>query len=174
MHRVKGTDPRSAALAMVKAIAPVRGHVLDTATGLGYTAIEAAKTADHVTTIELDPVAQDMARLNPWSRELFDNPTITQVMGDSLEVIQTFAPGTFSCIMHDPPTVSLAGDLYSGEFYRHACRVLKSNGRMFHYVGDPETRSGASTTKGVVKRLKEAGFGKVEQDGKAHGVVAWR
>jgi predicted methyltransferase len=172
MHRIKGTDPLRACLLMVRAIAPVRGHVLDTATGLGYTAIEAAKTADHVTTIELDPGALDMARANPWSRGLFGNPKITQIMGDSAEVIAGFAPETFSRIMHDPPTLSLAGDLYSGAFYRHTWRVLRSDGRMFHYIGDPESRSASSTTRGVIRRLHEAGFAKVMLDREAHGVVA--
>jgi len=172
MHRIKGIDPRRASLLMVHAIAPVRGHVLDTATGLGYAAIEAARTAGHVTTIELDPGALDMARANPWSRELFGNPKITQMTGDSAEVIAGFAPETFSRIVHDPPTLSLAGELYSGAFYRHAWRVLSSNGRMFHYVGDPESRSASSTTRGVIRRLHEAGFARVTQDRKAHGVIA--
>ena len=52
MHRVKDTDPHADTLEKIKAIAPVTGHVLDTATGLGYTAIQAARTAQQVTTIE--------------------------------------------------------------------------------------------------------------------------
>jgi predicted methyltransferase len=65
------------------------GQVLDTATGLGYTAIEAAKTAAHVTTIELDPTALEVARCNPWSQALFDNPKIMQRIGDSFDVAET-------------------------------------------------------------------------------------
>ena len=60
----------------MKSITPIVGCVLDTATGLGYTAIEAAKTAEQVVTIELDPVALEIARLNPWSQTMFDNPEI--------------------------------------------------------------------------------------------------
>src|SRR5581483_9807232 len=70
MHRIKDTDPMQDTRSKIAAIAPMSGRVLDTATGLGYTAIEAARSADDVVTIELDPGAQAMARLNPWSREL--------------------------------------------------------------------------------------------------------
>ncbi|MBC8263507.1 MAG: spermine synthase, partial [Anaerolineales bacterium] len=83
MHRIKGADPYHDTLEKIRTVKPVVGRVLDTATGLGYTAIEAAKTADHVITIELDPAALEIARLNPWSRALFDNPKITQRIGDS-------------------------------------------------------------------------------------------
>jgi uncharacterized protein len=174
MHRIKDTDPLSAAQAMINTIAPVCGHVLDTATGLGYTAICAAQTAQQVTTIELDPVAHDMARLNPWSRNLFYNPKIIKITGDAAEEITKFADRHFDRILHDPPAVNLAGDLYSGVFYRQLFRVLKPGGRVFHYIGDPESSSGSRTTRGVVRRLGEAGFGKVVPQPKAFGVVAFK
>ena len=174
MHRIKGTNPYRDTLSKIKAIAPIRGYVLDTATGLGYTAIEAAKTALQVVTIELDPQAQEIARLNPWSQSLFNNPKIEQVIGDSFEEIEQFEIGSFSCIIHDPPTLNLAGELYSQEFYKRAYRVLKQNGRMFHYIGDPESKTGARTTKGVVKRLREAGFERIVSKSEAFGVVAYK
>jgi hypothetical protein len=173
MHRVQGIDPLDAAAAMVASIVPQRGQVLDTATGLGYTAIEAAKTADHVVTIELDPAVQEIARSNPWSRALFDNPKIEMRTGDSFEIIDQFADGTFSRIIHDPPVFGLAGELYSGLFYRKAMRVLAPRGRMFHYIGDPKSKSGARVTKGVVERLRDAGFSRVEPAPMLFGVVAY-
>lgn len=172
MHRIKDTNPYQDTLNKIKAIAPVRGDVLDTTTGLGYTAIEAAKTARHVTTIEIDPAAQEIARLNPWSQRLFENPSITQVIGDAFEEIEKFDAESFSAILHDPPMFSLAGDLYSLAFYRQAFRVLKRNGRMFHYIGDPESKSGARVTAGATRRLQEAGFRRVIRAPRAFGVVA--
>jgi predicted methyltransferase len=174
MHRIKGTNPHKDTLAKIKAIAPITGRVLDTCTGLGYTAIEAAKSAEHVITIELDPTAQEMARFNPWSRSLFDNPKIEQIIGDAFEVVPSFENGAFSCILHDPPMLSLAGELYSGEFYRACWRVLRSNGKLFHYIGDPDSKSGARTTKGVVRRLQEAGFTRVVSKPQAFGVAAYK
>ncbi len=172
MHRIKDTNPHQDTLTKIKAVAPISGNVLDTATGLGYTAIEAARTAAHVTTIELDPVAQEIARQNPWSQALFNNPKITQLIGDSFDVIEQFEAEAFSCLLHDPPTVSLAGDLYSGAFYQQAHRVLKRHGRMFHYIGDPNSATGARVTQGVIRRLREAGFARVKPAPQAFGVVA--
>ena len=172
MHRIKNTDPYRDTLEKIKAAMPVSGTVLDTATGLGYTAIEAARTAIKVITIELDPAASEIAKHNPWSQELFTSARIERRFADSLTEIETFAPETFTVIIHDPPTLSLGGDLYSGEFYRRAFRVLKRGGRMFHYIGDPESRTGSSTTRGVVRRLQEAGFKKVITQPLAFGVTA--
>jgi predicted methyltransferase len=172
MHRIKGTDPRQDTLTKIRAIAPVRGRVLDTATGLGYTAIEAARTADQVITVELDPAALKVARLNPWSRALFENPNIRQVVGDSFDEVQAFEDGVFACILHDPPTFSLAGDLYSEGFYRQLYRVLKRGGRLFHYIGDLDSPSGRRVTRGVISRLQAAGFMRVTRRPEAFGLTA--
>jgi predicted methyltransferase len=103
---------------------------------------------------------------------LFDNLKITQVIGDAFDEIAEFDAESFSTIIHDPPMFSLAGDLYSQEFYQQAFRVLKNNGRMFHYIGDPQSKSGARTTAGVIRRLQEAGFKRVTRAPRAFGVVA--
>lgn len=172
MHRIKGVDPYQDTLNKIKAASPVTGRVLDTATGLGYTAIEAAKTAAQVVTIELDPAALEIAQYNPWSQELFDNPKIEQIIGDAWDIIEGMEDAQFSRIIHDPPMFNLAGDLYSGDFYRELYRVLSRKGVLFHYVGDPESRSGKQVTRGVIKRLKEAGFSTVNPKPQAFGVVA--
>ena len=174
MHRIKDVDPVQDTVRKIAAISPIVGRVLDTATGLGYTAIEAAKTADEVVTIELDPGAQEIARLNPWSQGLFNTPKIRQIMGDAYEVVQTFEDGSFSRIIHDPPTFSLAGELYSGTFYQQLYRVLKRGGRLYHYIGDPNSKASGGVTKGSLKRLQEAGFARVVRKPEAYGVVAYK
>ena len=172
MHRIKDTEPHRDTLEKIRAIKPLVGQVLDTATGLGYTAIEAARTAEHVTTIELDPAALKVCRLNPWSRELFDNSKITQMIGDSFTVVAEMDAGRFTRVIHDPPAFSLAGDLYSGEFYRELYRVMRNRSILFHYIGDPESKSGRSITAGVMHRLELAGFRQVRRAPRAFGVVA--
>jgi hypothetical protein len=174
MHRVQDITPDQDTLRKVRTIAPLGGRVLDTCTGLGYTSIEAAKTAEEVVTVELDPSVLDVARLNPWSQKLFESPKIQQIIGDTVEVIQTFEKETFARILHDPPMLSLAGELYSAEFYRHLVRVLRTRGRVFHYIGDPDSRSGRNTARGVVRRLQEAGFSRVIRKPAAFGVVAYK
>lgn len=174
MHRIVNTDPLQDTMKKMATITPVTGRVLDTATGLGYTAIAAARTASEVVTIELDPGAQVIARQNPWSRELFQNPRIRQVMGDAFEVVPTFEDASFSSIIHDPPVFKLAGDLYSGEFYRQLYRILQGGGRLFHYIGDLNSKSSGTVAHGALKRLQEAGFKRVVRRPEAFGVVAYK
>jgi len=174
MHRIKGTDPHTDTVEKIRAAAPVIGHVLDTATGLGYTAIHAARTATNVTTIELDPAVLEIARDNPWSRDLFENPRIRQLVGDSAEVVASFPDAAFDRIIHDPPTFSLAGELYGSAIYRELYRVLKPRGLLFHYVGNPESNLGGKVSRGVVRRLHNAGFSRVVGKPKAFGVLAFK
>lgn len=172
MHRIKATDPHQDTLSKLRALGRIHGRVLDTCTGLGYTALEAARHASHVTTIELDPAVHSIIRQNPWSCRLFETPTITPLIGDSGEVIETFDDAAFDAILHDPPMFNLAGELYSLAFYRQLHRVLRRGGRLFHYIGNPESKSGATITRGVVRRLGEAGFGRIQERSQAFGVVA--
>jgi uncharacterized protein len=174
MHRIKGTDPHRDTLSKIKCIRPVRGRVLDTTTGLGYTAIEASHEASEVITVELDPTVLEIARFNPWSRGLFENQNIQQLIGDSREVVEEFPDHHFSRIVHDPPTHSLAGDLYSGDMYRQLYRVLVRGGRLFHYTGDLESGLGSGVVKGVVRRLQDAGFSQVRPSPQAFGVIAYK
>lgn len=174
MHRIKDIDPHEDTLQKLHAVKPVVGSVLDTATGLGYTAIAAARTAAAVITIELDPQVLEIARCNPWSQELFHHPRITQLIGDSFEQVNGFAENTFSLVIHDPPMFSLAGELYSTAFYRELWRVLKPRGRLFHYIGDLDSSSGSRVARGAVRRLKEAGFARTVDRPAAFGLVAFK
>ena len=174
MHRIKEIDPHRDTVLKVKTIGPVFGEALDTCTGLGYTAIEMAKTASKVTTIELDPAVQEIGRLNPWSQELFTNLRIQQRIGDAFELVAEMPEESFARIVHDPPTLKLAGELYSGEMYRQLHRVLKRGGRLFHYIGNPDSAHGRSTTRGVMRRLQEAGFERVVRHPEAFGVVGFK
>jgi predicted methyltransferase len=171
MHRIKDTNPMADTRQKLKALGRANGLVLDTTTGLGYTAILAAQTARQVITIEFDPIVIEVCRANPWSQELFTNPKIQQLIGDSGDLAPGFADETFNAILHDPPTFNLAGHLYSGQLYTIFYRILKSNGRLFHYIGNPQSRYGATTGRGVVSRLKKAGFSVSPRD-RAFGVLA--
>jgi predicted methyltransferase len=172
MHRIKNTDPMADTQAKIRALGAPRGSVLDTATGLGYTAIEAARTAQRVLTVELDPGAIEIARLNPWSEGLFQSSRIEQRMGDVAAVVRELPAASFEAVLHDPPTMALGGDLYGADFYRELKRVLKRGGRLFHYVGDPDSGLGAKTYPGVMRRLSECGFRNVRRQPDAFGVTA--
>ncbi len=174
MHRIKGTDPHQDTLAKMRAVGPLAGRLLDTCTGLGYTALAAAAKGVQVTTVELDPAVHDIIRWNPWSYRLFDTPNITPLLGDAGQRVESFADASFDAILHDPPMFSLAGDLYSLSFYRELLRVLRQGGRLFHYIGNPESKSGATVTRGAMRRLTEAGFRRVQERPQAFGVVAFK
>lgn len=172
MHRIKGTNPHADTLAKLRALKPVTGQVLDTATGLGYTAIEAARTASHVVTIELDPTVLEIIRRNPWSQLLLNNPRITLLIGDSYDRIEEFDDSSFDRILHDPPTISLAGELYSTDFYRQLYRVLRSKGILFHYIGNLDSKLGKSVSRGAANRLQAAGFRRITTRKDAFGLAA--
>lgn len=172
MHRIKDIEPYEDTRLKIESIAPVLGWVLDVGTCLGYTAIQAAQTAERVITVELDPAVLEVARLNPWSRELFENPRIERRLGDAMEVIRTFEDEIFTCVVHDPPNIGLSGELYAGALYQQLYRVLRRGGRLFHYVGDLEKGGGFRVAKGVMERLREAGFEQVRPLPKAFGVRA--
>ena len=172
MHRISGIDPHEDTVRKVNGASPLAGRVLDTATGLGYTAMLAARTAESVVTVELDPAAIELARSNPWSDDLFAARNITQHIGDVGTLIEQFEAGSFARVVHDPPTLKLAGELYSAAFYGQLHRVLAAGGKLSHYIGDPSSPSGGRTTRGVIDRLREAGFRHVVAVASAYGVVA--
>jgi predicted methyltransferase len=174
MHRIKDTDPKADAESKIAAIAPIRGRVLETCCGLGYSALHAAETADAVTVFEIDPNVLDMARLNPYSAPLFaEDGNITVRNEDVAEAIGDLPDDAFDAIIHDPPTLAVAGDLYGDDFYRQLFRVLRPGGRLFHYTGDPGSRSRGQDLPGRVKqRLAALGFTAVRLEPRALGVSA--
>lgn len=172
MHRIKNMDPQEDTLRKIQTIAPLSGRVLDVCTGLGYTAIAASQKAAQVVTIELDPTVLEVARRNPWSQALFDNPAIRQLLGKAEDQIKTLENESFARIFHDPPMFRLAGDLYSEAFYRELYRVLKRGGKLFHYIGDLDSASGRVVSKGAVKRLLDVGFKRITHRSEAFGLVA--
>jgi predicted methyltransferase len=96
------------------------------------------------------------------------------MIGDSSQIVPGLSDGAFSHIIHDPPTLSLAGSLYAGEFYRQLFRVLAGGGRLFHYTGDPNSALGRRVTRGAIRRLRDAGFARVQAFPQAFGLVAQR
>jgi predicted methyltransferase len=172
MHRIKGTNPHADTLSKLRAARPVVGQVLDTTTGLGYTAIQAARTAERVITIELDPTVLELIRQNPWSQPLLEDPKIQQIIGDSYDLIDVFSEAYFARIIHDPPTVSLAGELYSADFYQSLYRVLAPAGILFHYIGDLDSKLGSRVARGARQRLQAAGFRQIIPRPEAFGLVA--
>lgn len=173
MHISKGTDPFISASEMAQQAVRSGDKVLDCCSGLGYAAIAAHRLgAREVLSIELSPEVMALRAQNPWSNDL-GKEGITQLQGSSYELIGSMPNNSFDSVIHDPPRFSLAGELYSEEFYSQIFRVLRRNGRLFHYTGNPHLlRKGSSFVDGVIRRLKSAGFRNVEKVDHLMGVSA--
>ncbi|MBW3553733.1 MAG: methyltransferase domain-containing protein [Gemmatimonadetes bacterium] len=174
MQRIKGVDPREDAAAKAAAVSPVRGRVLETCFGLGYSALHTARDAESVLVFEIDPNVIDMARLNPYSAPVFEAGSKIEVrQGDVAEEIQRLPGASFDVVVHDPPTLAIAGELYATAFYEQLHRVLKPRGRLFHYTGDPGSRNRKQDLPGrVAQRLGEVGFASIRREPAALGVSA--
>jgi len=166
MNRADDVDPKTDAMLKIKSLGNIYGIVLDSCTGLGYTAILAARNrrVRKVITIEKDENVVAIARQNPYSRELFENEKIECIIGDVYHEIRRFGDENFNLIIHDPPRISIAPELYSLEFYKQLFRVLKADGKVMHYVGRPGIRQGKRYLKGIMRRLRLAGFSRIKRD----------
>jgi predicted methyltransferase len=103
--------------------------------------------------------------LNPWSPP--GAPELTLARADVLEQIGTLPSESFDAVLHDPPRVGIAGELYAQTFYGELARVLKRGAPLFHYTGAPnKLTSGRDLANEVSGRLRAAGFTtRLERDG---------
>ncbi|HDJ89732.1 MAG TPA: methyltransferase domain-containing protein [Thermoprotei archaeon] len=172
MHNIKGTTPIKDAQRKVYLAKITRGDiVLDVCTGLGYTAITSMRRgARKVVTIDNDINVLKMAEYNPWSRGLLSSK-IDVLLGNAEDLVLNFQNNFFDKIIHDPPRFSLSGQLYSLDFYKELYRILKTNGILFHYTGYPRKKSGLKLQKGIINRLKSAGF-KILRVEKDYAIIA--
>ena len=170
MHRVV-VDPLFVdAKRKVKALDPKRGSlVLEICTGLGYSTYWLLKRKCRVITIEKSTEVLELASWNPWSRHLRNADIL---LGDATLVIENLPDNSFDYVLHDPPRISLAPELYSTTFYSEIRRVVKPRGILFHYVGEPGRKQGKNYLRGVISRLECAGFKVFRYDQKTQGVIA--
>lgn len=173
MHRTKGTTPEVDAREKVEALGIRGGRVLDTCTGLGYTALAAlGRGGVLVVSVELRPEVLRIAGMNPWSRGLFSDGRVHLLVGDAFDLVGALPEGFFDHVVHDPPRFARAGHLYGAEFYARMRRVLRDGGRLFHYTGEPGSRyRRIDLRRGVMRRLGEAGFRRLRYDAGTLGVV---
>jgi len=151
-------SPYSDAERKVDLIEPRGKVILDTCGGLGYFAAWCLqRRARQVLSYEKNPDVIWLRSLNPWSPEL--GAGLSLIQADIAEVIGSLPGKSVDAILHDPPRFGIAGELYSQAFYEQLGRVLKPNGRLFHYTGTPnKLTSGRDVPGEVAKRLRRAGF----------------
>ena len=172
MHRTAGTTPDADSRLKLELLEIDGGRVLDTCTGLGYTAQSALGLGgDLVVSIEIRDAVLRIAELNPWSSGIFDDIRVNLVLGNSSDLVKGFPNDFFDYVVHDPPLFSHAGYLYASTFYQELYRVMRPKGRLFHYTGEPGSRRGLNFPRGVIKRLRESGFKKHTWEKEALGIV---
>ncbi|OIO28343.1 hypothetical protein COX86_01375 [Candidatus Micrarchaeota archaeon CG_4_10_14_0_2_um_filter_60_11] len=171
--RMHPKSPRASTGERMRLLAPRRGNALDVCTGLGYSAIALAEKATLVTTIESDENILELAKWNPYSHALFENPRIELIVGDAAEKIRELPSNFFEWVCTDPPRFPLGAELYSLEFYKQLYRVTARGGKLFHYTGNPFSKNRKmSFLKGVAQRLREAGFQQIKWHEEALGFTA--
>ena len=151
-------SPYDDARRKVSLIKPHGKRILDTCGGLGYFAACCVEgQAKQVISYEIHPDVIWLRSVNPWSPKSGDILSLTR--GDITEQIPMLPNASVDAILHDPPRFGIAGELYSQSFYDHLARVLKRNGRLFHYTGTPnKLTSGRDVPSEVAKRLQRAHF----------------
>ncbi len=166
MHVTREGDPALDTRRKLNSLGLLRGRVLDTCLGLGYTAIACAAlgTVKQVITCEADRNVINFCRENPWSQELFTNPKIQVVVEPVEQFLQNIPEGYFSAVLHDPPRFALAPQLYSREFYHQIYRILRPHGRFYHYTGNPNKAVRKHPLAQQTRaRLKKVGFSRVKE-----------
>ncbi|MHA1961622.1 MAG: class I SAM-dependent methyltransferase [Candidatus Thorarchaeota archaeon] len=174
MHRVKDIDPMTDARSKADLCAQKDSKMLEICTGLGYSTIACLeKRISKILTIERDENVLELAKINPWSRELFEDERVKIINADAVDEIHNLEDSSFTGVLHDPPRFSMSSDLYTAEFYAEILRVLRPRGVLFHYVGSPGSKyRGRDLQKGVMIRLRSVGFNGVERKEQALGVLA--
>lgn len=147
----------------VALVEPRGKTVLDTCGGLGYFAaccLEAGVAS--IRSFEKNADVLWLRTLNPWSPDP-DDPAhggrLQLIHADVLQGIVDVQDASVDAVLHDPPRFGIAGELYSQAFYEQLARVLRRNGRLFHYTGSPnKLTSDRDVPREVAKRLEKAGF----------------
>ena len=144
---------------------------------LGYSALAAFRAGGLVTCLEADENVQTIASYNPWSWPFFEAVKTGKIelrIADCSEEIKKLGSHSFDAVLHDPPRYGVAPLLYSGAFYEQAWRVLAEGGKLFHYTGKPQEKHGKGIRKGVVSRMRKAGFRDIEWNEECLGFRAWK
>jgi len=142
----------------VALIEPRGKRILDCCAGLGYFAhwCQVGQAAS-VISFEKSEAVLWLRGVNPWTPR--PDPRLKLVHGDVVREISRLPAGGFDAVLHDPPRIGIAGELYAKYFYDELARVLAPGGLLFHYTGTPnKLTSGRDVPKEVRRRLTRAGF----------------
>ncbi len=147
----------------VALVAPRGKTVLDTCGGLGYFAACCLESGvAKILSFEKNEDVLWLRTLNPWSPDPDAPDTAGRLHlahADISQAIVDLPDASVDAVLHDPPRFGIAGELYSQVFYDHLARVLRRDGRLFHYTGAPNRlTSGRDVPREVARRLEKSGL----------------
>lgn len=171
MHLTKEVSPREYAEEVAE-ILNLSGNelVLECCMGLGYLTLSLAKRSKKVITVEKSREVLELAKLNPYSQELFELPNVEVINGDIVEVLPSL--GKFDRIVHDPPRYSHAPLLYSRSFYSQLLEHVRGKALLWHYTGSLGKMKGKAFYERVWKRLLDSGWKPTKYFRKLQGILA--
>ncbi|ASI13632.1 SAM-dependent methyltransferase [Candidatus Mancarchaeum acidiphilum] len=164
MHAIRVSKPTEEAFEKAKMLKGVSGNVLDTCFGLGYSTIQLRKyqSIKKVVACEISPEAIEIAKVNPWSNDAFMDKSIDLHNEDVSEFAKAAKEKSFDGILHDPPNFNKFEYLYSESFYSELCRILKPNGKLYHFIGTKGTGN-LGIYRSAKRKLQAAGFSRVTE-----------
>jgi predicted methyltransferase len=166
MHVTQGSDPIIDTNNKILSFRSLRGFVLDTCLGLGYTSIAAGSLnqIEHIYCCEFDKNIFQLCSENPWSQDLFSKKNIYPIIINVVDFLKLIPDNFLNIIIHDPPRFSLAPALYDITLYQLFFNKLKKGGEVYHYTGNPNTRTRKNPLYlETISRLKDVGFRKVKK-----------
>jgi uncharacterized protein len=174
MHRTKDITPLEDAKNKTQKVISKGDRVLDTCSGLGYTAVFALKAgAKQVISTEKSPEVIQLRSLNPWLVHLYEKQP-EFINADISQYIEKLENNYFHSVIHDPPRfTSKTGDLYGKQFYNALFRVMAKRSKLFHYTGSPKKITKQDRfVKNTIKRLENVGFSRLIFNEKLQGIIA--
>ncbi len=164
MHAIRVSKPTEEAFEKAKMLNGISGTVLETCFGLGYSTIQLAKNKNikEVVACEISPEVIEIAELNPWSKEAFACKSVNLHNEDVSKFVSTVKASSFDGILHDPPNFNKFEYLYSESFYSELYRILKPNGKLYHFIGTKGSGN-ISIYRSTKRKLQAAGFSRVTE-----------
>ena len=144
-------------------------YILETCFGQGYIT-RLLKDVKKVITYEISKEVLDIAEWNPYSKSLFNAKNIEIREGDISAEISKIRE-EFDIIVHDPPTIKVAENLYSLRFYKALYTVAKPKALLYHYIGSPYKARNGNVKKRIIKRLEKAGWKLIKELDEIQGLL---
>ncbi len=152
MHVFYYKSPFKYAQAVVKHMnISKKDYVLETCFGQGYIT---RLLRTNVVAYEKNKGVLEIAKLNPYSSYLFNKENVHIVNEDIFNLKQY----GFTKIIHDPPSIRVAPELYSPEFYKLLFKHSAKHTLLYHYIGNTYKKRFNTFKERIIENLFKSGW----------------